>query len=225
MMGERIPTETDLRRLCDAAIGFRDYYLRTVNRSRGMVQQIDEHLSTIERLTMVIPCPRWFFFSFDSVRAPLEPPSVQWHGWSDDHWTAFVELIEACRAVVLAWYSVKQDAIEDGQELKPLQRVGTLPDSEALRQVEAMAAKAERLASLCQKTLCEVQIDILKALGGKSLTKEQLCKECNIGQTRLYGNREKNGGLYELMRLDLVRNGADDDSGIKGYYRPDSPPE
>ena len=48
-----------------------------------------------------------------------------------------------------------------------------------------------------------------------------------ISKSRLYGKRnDKNhGGLNELLRLNMVRNGSKDESGIKGYYRPDRPPE
>ena len=48
---ERVPTETDLIRLCDAADRFCDYYQEVVTVSRGSVQQIDERLAEIERWT------------------------------------------------------------------------------------------------------------------------------------------------------------------------------
>lgn len=94
-------------------------------------------------------------------------------------------------------------------------------------QIENLKHHTDLLRTLCQFIPCEQQTDILTALDGKSRTAEQLMKLCNITKSRLYGKRDDKtvGGLNELMRLDRVRNGSKDDSGIKGYYRPDRPPE
>jgi hypothetical protein len=221
---ERVPTQTDLIRLCDAVDSFHDYYQNSVAKSRGLVQHIDERLAEIERLVCVLPKPKWFFFSFDSVGIPHVEPNVKWQGWQALHWTRFLTLIEACRAVVLAWYEIKIDA---DPELKPLQTVGRLPGSKVETLVAQMTTAAFAFREALPFTPCEEQEDILSALNEKSRTAEELMALCHISKSRLYGRRQdkNSGGLNELMRLDMIRNGQKDGSGISGYYRPDRPPE
>lgn len=60
------------------------------------------------------------------------------------------------------------------------------------------------------------QSNILKALNGRALTKQQLANEICAGEgTRLY----RNGGIKELIQKGMVKN-----KSRLGYYRPDKPP-
>lgn len=217
---ERVPTQTDLSRLCDAIEKFSHY----VQSRRASVQGMDERTEELKKLILVLPVPRYFTVSFDGVGRPYDPPAVEWRGWNEKHWQTFLETIEACRAVILAWWQVHVDS---EYSLKPLQTVHAHPDGKSTELLDSAVRCSRRLRELCSFTPCEEQNDILNALVRKSLTADELEKECNISRSRLYGRRANKdiGGLNELVRLDFVRNGANDGSGISGYYRPDSPPE
>jgi hypothetical protein len=229
---ERVPTQTDLVRLCDAADEIVKFYWRRIPSDYGTVQDFTWELDLLHNIVRLLPYPRhyWTPFEIDFWEA-----RTRWNGWTDEAYEAFAGIIFHHRNLYLMWNEAKDGA-------QPNDRIGESRGnvfvSSAVRRIEPaeftfeneidyLKQNADLLRSLCQFIPCEQQIDILSALEGKSRTAEQLMELCKISKSRLYGKRGNTeaGGLNELMRLDLVRNGSKDDSGIKGYYRPDRPPE
>jgi hypothetical protein len=214
---ERVPTQTDLVRLCDAADEIVKYYRWQIMRDRGTVGCFSQELELFDNIVRLLPYPRhyWTPFEIDFWEA-----RERWSGWTDEVYDAFVGVIFVARNIHQHWLragSSKANPLDSVQD-----RSGFIKE-----QIDYLKQNADLLRSLCQFIPCEQQIDILSALEGKSRTAEQLMELCKISKSRLYGKRGNTeaGGLNELMRLDLVRNGSKDDSGIKGYYRPDRPPE
>ena len=213
----RLPPQLDIFRLCNAADEVVKFYRERIQKNRwtAIVQFFNYEMDELERAIMIIP-------------------RRDWQGWTDAAYDCFVNVSEKARRVASHWSEVSRHAEPNDRIVERLGNVYAgvrrhieFAQFEFENRIDDLKESADLLRTLCQFILCEQQIDILSALAGKSRTAEQLMKSCNIPKSRLYGKRDDKttGGLNELMRLDLVRNGSKDDSGIKGYYRPDHPPE
>ena len=217
---ERVPTQTDLVRLCDAADSLVEFHRGRITQGIGTAEDFDCEIMLFYSVLRFLPYPKHFEgLPFDVGMWSTKP---LWQGWTDEAYDMCMGLVVNARmwTVALGNFSA---AVKNGQQVN----WNPATDEEFENQINQVKHFADLLRTLCQFIPCEQQIDILSALEGKSHTAEQLVKLCNIPKSRLYGKRDDKtvGGLNELMRLDLVRNGSKDDSGIKGYYRPDRPPE
>lgn len=119
---ERVPTQTDLLRLCDTAIRFHRCCETELKNHCGCKQDVDELVNELKRVVDTIPRPRNLCFYFDSVRLEPAEPTIPWQGWSDTVYPVFIQSILAAGECVLIWAQVDLD-------LLPLPRAGITPST------------------------------------------------------------------------------------------------
>ena len=214
---ERIPTQTDLVRLCDAASDITGYYHRQIATGHGDVQGFTWQLDMFANIVRLLPHPRHYWTPFD---IDFWEPREHWVGWSDDVYDAFAHTIFHARYIHQRWISAAEEAA-------PRDRIQPTPGGEVETQIRLLEESSAALRRSCQVTLCELQQDILNALDGQAMTADELEHATATGRQRLFGLKKDkaHGGLHELVALGLIVNGRNDGSGIRGYYRPDRPPE
>lgn len=219
---ERVPTQTDLIRLCDAVDDAVGYYQRhflenigTDNLLREMTR-LSKRMQHFHDVLKNIPFPAEFFIPLNLI--DIDEAFESWHGWEVRHFEAFIVLIDCAREIHQNFPGLL-DGMYHPTHLCHFGQFGGSDETRDNTSVWKMAA--ERLRSACRFDMCEVQIDVWSALDGKRRTKEQLMSLCKVSQSRLYGKRNdsQTGGINEMMNLGLIANDG------RGYYRPDRPPE
>jgi hypothetical protein len=219
---ERVPTQTDLIRLCDAVDAVVGYYERhflegigTDNLLREM-QRLSKRMLHFHDVVKNIPFPAEFFIPRKMI--DMQDAFTAWHGWEGRQFEAFVVVLDCAREVHHQFPGLI-DGMHHRIHVCHFKKFGGSQESRDNMAVWKLAA--ERLRSACRFDMCEVQKDIFSALDGKRRTKTQLASLCGVSQSKLVGKRNdpQIGGLNEMMNLGLIANDG------RGYYRPDRPPE
>lgn len=215
---ERVPTQTDLQRLCDAAESISQFY-RTHVAGRGCpADRWEYELDQFSNIVRLLPYPRHYFTVWSTDTVSWWERREEWQHWSDGVFEAFVYLASTVRNLHILWLDRKDSETSwvKSDEHSPIQRL--------MLDVDACVADLRANISF---TPSEMQNLILESLDGTAMTKEELCHAVGAKSANtIYGSRSDKsvGGLNELMTMGLVVNGRSDKSGIRGYYRPDSPP-
>ena len=99
---ERLPTQTDLIRLCDAADRITKYHQQSVLQNRGLVVNVLYDMDNFTSIVRLLPYPRhyWTPFHIDFWEA-----RDRWNGWTDEVYRSFGGVIFHARNILQHWVS------------------------------------------------------------------------------------------------------------------------
>ena len=104
---ERVPTQTDLIRLCDAADDIVRYYKYDIHRTHGTVKGFTWQLDLFANIVRLLPYPRHYWTPFE---IDFWESREFWNGWEDEAYDAFANLIFHARSIHWHWIGVTKAA-------------------------------------------------------------------------------------------------------------------
>jgi hypothetical protein len=107
---ERVPTRTDLERLCDAADSIVHHYEYNITRFGSTVERWDWELDQFANIVRLLPYPPHYFTPFGVENVDWWCSRNEWQGWTDASYDAFVNLACLVRNLHLHWLDLKGDA-------------------------------------------------------------------------------------------------------------------
>lgn len=172
---ERIPTQTDIMRICGAADDVIGFYHRRFLTNIGTARQLREmqrlanRMSEFHSQVKTAPYESEFFIRISSKQ--VDATFSQWHGWSRQHFNAYVTMVNCAKQVVESFPALLE-LTHRKVDAAAYQHDG---DSMVTRtKMDDWKSSVRHLRNVCQFTPCPLQQEILQVCDGRSLTADAL---------------------------------------------------